>query len=240
MTEEERLGSRIRELEMRLRELRGENAHLKLQQDRWLKLCVGCSVLACLMSVGILVIEGLGDGIPRMVGNSVVTPSQAHVLEPENSLGLEQDTGVSSGTVVSEKLDSSPPGIEIVPPSLTLDEEVESPRSKPQKLKQPEPRKAVVEDMLPPPLENLPTAEGPKVSGKLVIPPSDKTTSPFVLPGTSVKQEPLKYTVREGETLWSVSRKFFGDHKSVEKIKRLNNLSGDELRAGMVLRIPRQ
>lgn len=43
------------------------------------------------------------------------------------------------------------------------------------------------------------------------------------------------YTVQPGDTLWSISKKF--DNLTVEQIKKLNNLSGDDLRPGQKLKL---
>ncbi|MDX1764010.1 MAG: LysM peptidoglycan-binding domain-containing protein [bacterium] len=45
----------------------------------------------------------------------------------------------------------------------------------------------------------------------------------------------LTYRVRSGDTLWSIARKY---NTSVKRIKRVNNLSTNHLRAGQILQIP--
>lgn len=45
----------------------------------------------------------------------------------------------------------------------------------------------------------------------------------------------LAYRVRTGDTLWSIARKY---NTSVTRIKRINNLSNNHLRAGQILQIP--
>ena len=46
---------------------------------------------------------------------------------------------------------------------------------------------------------------------------------------------PKTYTVRSGDSLWSISQKF---GTTVEKLKKLNNLQENELKPGMTLKIP--
>ncbi len=46
----------------------------------------------------------------------------------------------------------------------------------------------------------------------------------------------IEYTVRPGDTLWAISRTY---HTTVNEIKALNNLTGDLINVGQVLRIPK-
>jgi membrane-bound lytic murein transglycosylase D len=43
------------------------------------------------------------------------------------------------------------------------------------------------------------------------------------------------HIVQEGDTLWEISRKYEG--LSVEKLKKLNNLAGNAIKPGQVLRL---
>ncbi len=54
---------------------------------------------------------------------------------------------------------------------------------------------------------------------------------------TSEAKKPIKggYTVQEGDSLWSISQKFTG--VSIENLRRLNNLKGNNLKVGSVLRL---
>ena len=45
----------------------------------------------------------------------------------------------------------------------------------------------------------------------------------------------IEYTVRPGDTLWLLSRRY---NTTVDAIKKLNGLSGDRLDIGQVLKIP--
>jgi membrane-bound lytic murein transglycosylase D len=56
--------------------------------------------------------------------------------------------------------------------------------------------------------------------------------------GVSNQTEALKtgeYKVQSGDTLWDISRKF--DGLTVEKLKKLNNLEGNGIKPGQVLKI---
>ena len=52
---------------------------------------------------------------------------------------------------------------------------------------------------------------------------------------SSSDNSPLHYTVKRGDSLWSISKKFPG--VTVQKIKSLNNMRGNTLRPGMTLKL---
>ncbi len=54
---------------------------------------------------------------------------------------------------------------------------------------------------------------------------------------TSTAKKPIQggYTVQDGDSLWSISQKFTG--VSIEDLRRLNNLKGNNLKVGMKLRL---
>ncbi|MCM1175978.1 MAG: peptidoglycan-binding protein [Blautia sp.] len=55
------------------------------------------------------------------------------------------------------------------------------------------------------------------------------------VPAPGPDAETIEYVVRSGDTLWLLSQRY---GTTVAELKRLNNLTGDELRVGQVLRIP--
>jgi len=57
----------------------------------------------------------------------------------------------------------------------------------------------------------------------------------YVAPDGVVEDESNMYTVRSGDTLYSIARRF---NVSVDELKKINNLSSNNLRIGQVLRIP--
>lgn len=61
------------------------------------------------------------------------------------------------------------------------------------------------------------------------------TSSTRQVASVSPTKAPKYYTVRNGDTLWDISRRFQG--LSVQKIKQLNNLSGSSLKVGQKLRL---
>jgi LysM repeat protein len=47
-----------------------------------------------------------------------------------------------------------------------------------------------------------------------------------------------QYTVKQGDTLWSIAEKLLGDGNKYSEIQRANNLRGDAIYPGQVLTIP--
>ncbi|GHA38927.1 lytic transglycosylase [Salinimicrobium marinum] len=64
-------------------------------------------------------------------------------------------------------------------------------------------------------------------------------TSGVVASGTNTEtrtgKNPRLYTVRQGDSLWSISKKFPG--VTVQKLKSLNNMSGNNLKPGMKIKL---
>jgi len=78
------------------------------------------------------------------------------------------------------------------------------------------------------------------IGQRLTIYPSKPYTTQVSTnkPGSSVKLNPSNvtyYTVKEGDSLWSISQKFSG--VSVQNIKDWNDISGNHLKPGMKLKI---
>lgn len=47
-----------------------------------------------------------------------------------------------------------------------------------------------------------------------------------------------KYTVKKGDTLWSIAKKFLGDGNKYKDIQKANGLKDTVIHAGTVLKIP--
>jgi membrane-bound lytic murein transglycosylase D len=67
---------------------------------------------------------------------------------------------------------------------------------------------------------------------KFEEPVAQNTTKPK---SSSTEEVAQTYTVRQGDSLWSISRKFPG--VSVDNLKKWNDISGTKLKPGMKLRI---
>lgn len=53
------------------------------------------------------------------------------------------------------------------------------------------------------------------------------------------EQKYFNYTIKKGDTLWSLAQKYLGSGARYKEIKALNNLTSDTIYAGQVLKIPR-
>ncbi|AYC30797.1 LysM peptidoglycan-binding domain-containing protein [Paenisporosarcina cavernae] len=79
--------------------------------------------------------------------------------------------------------------------------------------------------------ENLPTEDAQTSSSNANQSNQHAVTTPV--------EKPIKtHVVQSGETLYSISMKFYGNRNGEEIIKTANNLSGNTVRTGQVLRIP--
>jgi len=58
----------------------------------------------------------------------------------------------------------------------------------------------------------------------------------FALPSKpSASKKTVQYRVKAEDSLWIISKRFYGSHRYIEKIKRDNNLKSDNLSEGMEL-----
>lgn len=73
-----------------------------------------------------------------------------------------------------------------------------------------------------------------RVGQRLTIYPRKNVTSRSTASSSS-KSSPKVYTVKQGDSLWSISRKFPG--VTVQKIKDLNDMRGNSLKPGMKLKL---
>ncbi|MBN2610230.1 MAG: transglycosylase SLT domain-containing protein [Bacteroidales bacterium] len=85
-------------------------------------------------------------------------------------------------------------------------------------------------------INNMSFAEKQRMIGKEVSPGTSSTTSSSVQPAVLDSSNYIYYTVREGDTLWDIAKKFPG--VSDQDIKRLNNITDvSKIRPGQKLKI---
>ncbi len=48
----------------------------------------------------------------------------------------------------------------------------------------------------------------------------------------------IKHTVKQGDTLYNLAKKYYGSQAGIAIIKKANNITGDEIQLGQVLKIP--
>jgi len=72
-----------------------------------------------------------------------------------------------------------------------------------------------------------------RIGQKLVVYKGGKSGSPLFIASSDSKGKGQVYYVQPGDTLWTIARKYNG--LTIEKIKRLNNLTSNDLKVGMKL-----
>lgn len=228
MSNEEELAGRVQELEGRVSELRAENKALLGAQLKWMQICAGASILSCIMAA-VITLMGGGGAAPAPAANTA--PKQARPLPPQNtekklSLPEPQDDRkktepVAQGDDGNQNWKSFDP---IDLPSTDAGEKPVSEKTEVQKkaLPKAKPRNAAQE------LSRTVTEE----------PPREKRKTVFLLPEAPKNRPKTElYTVRKGDSLWSISKHFYGNYDAILKIKKDNGLASDNLTVGMVLKI---
>ena len=216
MTEQERLKSQIRESHMRLRELRTENAELKIQYRRWLNLSALISSMSLVLSLVMVF-------FPREVRVEVpvqqtISDFTAQQGDRDDFLGgdvhaLPNDQG--------EALPESSQG-EVLAPSLGGLEVLMAPD-------------------IPVPIAEVATPADRKSSSPLDIDDSrgiDLPKMDFALPGVGENiQRVEQYLVRKNDNLWGIVKRFYGSATpaKVAKVARDNGLVGSRIKPGMTL-----
>ena len=77
-----------------------------------------------------------------------------------------------------------------------------------------------------------------KVGQKLVIPADDAKSSATVAAGSSAGAGDRSYTVKAGDTYYSIAKKELGSAGRWKELKSLNGKAGNELRVGSVIKLP--
>ena len=110
------------------------------------------------------------------------------------------------------------------------------PRPKPAPATKPRPKPAPTKPALAAAKPPTPTPKPPRAAAK-PAPPKPKP-APTVKPPTPVAAAKT-YTVKEGDSLWSVARNELGDGRRVDEIARLNGLQEPfKIKVGQTLKLP--
>jgi nucleoid-associated protein YgaU len=83
------------------------------------------------------------------------------------------------------------------------------------------------------------TAPAPATDGKVASPPAVKPQTEAKQQGTNSRVKVVRHVVQKGETLFKLSRQYYGNNSGVARIARYNGFSPDtELVMGKVILIP--
>lgn len=224
MTELETLKSQLRENQMRLRELRTENAELKIQYRRWQLSSAIISGLSLLVAFYLLVTDsGPSLKIVRAPTEPLGSSTVEHIAPPSTMVEappVEVPMGEtipkaheSSGVTATEPQPSPPDPLEA--PSLDFVEE---------------------EDPFTPPPFDVEEEEPPEPAIVASRPPRAST---FALPGVGSKPERRveRHTVIKHENLWRIVEKYYGrvTPRIIKKVMKDNGLSSSRIQPGTTL-----
>lgn len=211
MTELEILQRQLRESKMRLRELRTENAELKIQHRRWLIVSAIVSVFSLLLSL--VMVFTSGDIVIQGAGGMAGLPADDTAWQQEGPT-----------PAVVDNVELSPPSESFQP--LTpprIDDDLEAP---PLILDEPEPEKPTMSTS---PLTFPSRAESS----------SRPATGGFVLPGSSAKPKKRveQYVVQKNDSLWKIVSRFYGTAtpKKIQKVMQDNGLVSSQIKPGSTL-----
>jgi LysM repeat protein len=211
MTELENLQSQLRESKMRLRELRTENAELKIQYRRWLWVSAGVSVLSLSLTIWVSL---SGGGEMVLQPYSVAGSAQTAFVEPPTS----SHSPVSP--LPTTKFAFEPLAIDA--PGFDLPEEPSVRRASENHLEAP----AL-------PLAATEIEESSTRSSELVA------TKAFSLPGSAGKPQKTvkRYVVQKNDSLWKIVNRFYGSAtpQRIKKVMQDNGLGDTNLQPGVTL-----
>ena len=230
MTEQENLQIQLRESKMRLRELRTENAELKIQYRRWLLLSVGVSFLSFSLSVVLaMMLNFSSDEVDLPATNA-----QNELASQENIVPPTQDAAkipkLGSKNNATDSL--TPPPIDVPEPHRLI----------PLANKETEANKATIK--LPSGKKDTRTPtlalDEPKSSeDESSATPAPSVAQPFSLPSSSNKaqKEVKRYVVQKNDSLWKIVGKYYGaaTPTRIKKVMKDHGLTDINLRPGTTL-----
>lgn len=256
MDELDQLKSQLRESKMRLRELRTENAELKIQMRRWLICSAAVSVLSLLLSFitvfssGDIVIQSshfadLGSGASQEFSDEA--PLDSTFGNPIEQNPVEQKRFAQKSFEDADSLDVEAPVFAdedaLEPPPLALEVEVTdtaetSVAVKPVDTK---PRSSLVSPSWKV-METKPRASeesSSRSTNQSTAQGSALNKAPFVLPGASdqPKRRVEQYVVQKNDNLWKIIHKFWGTPtpQKIKKVMKDNGLSSPHIKPGHTL-----
>jgi hypothetical protein len=235
MTDLEILQSQLRETKMRLRELRTENAELKIQQRRWLFMCVGVSGFSLLLSSVLLFTSGdivIEDpNLPRTFDSTLVAVDSRSV-DPRSM----DSTSVETAAPLPVEDLAAPEPVVLDGGFGSSEPELEDPLAPP-----PIDDSALAVDA---PELAMPTSPPEPKPAPLTLPSSGSSFSPpasqgFSLPGSSSrsKRRVEQYRVKKNDSLWKIVNRYYGTAtpKKIQKVMKDNGLSNTQIMPGSTL-----
>jgi hypothetical protein len=210
MTDLEIIQRQLRESKMRLREVRTENAELKIQHRRWLVVSATVSVISLLLSF--VMVFNSGDIVIQGEGSQMSVSLDAPVWHEESiPLPVNEVEDLRS----QEKIE------EITPPRF--DDALEAP---PLVLDEPTPSKPFRRE----PVLKLPSRAESR---------PEPVRSGFSLPSSSNKPKKRveQYVVRKNDSLWKIVSRFYGTAtpRKVQKVMKDNGLVNSQIKPGSTL-----
>ena len=209
----------VRELRHRIREVRTENAELKVQYRRWLIFSVCLSVLSLLLAFLLVFIGAPVITLPENNSPKVHHSASLPSLEEEDDLPVvheEESDSLWSDLALPDE-----------------DESLEEP------ITEKEPSSHFASLPLPDDLEDdLVEDTHQDSSAELATVPPPRKSGGFALPGNSqATRKVIHYTVKKNDSLWLICKRYFSRPTPgvIRKIKRDNSLVSDRIEPGMKL-----
>jgi hypothetical protein len=217
------LQSRLRESQMRLREVRTENGELKIQYRRWLYTAVSLSMASMVICVAMMIF----DSDPLTDLNSPNEPQGTATVEgndtaPEPNPFEPEDPAFA--------LEGSNPEDEVEPDTERSSLDLEMPGWD-------EPADPKPETKTPP--KEKPTFSIPKSNPKNTNPTPPPASGGFQLPGSSSSEKRvITHRVEKYDTLWEILKRYQSSPPTprlIRKVIKDNGLTSSRIQPGSEL-----
>ncbi|PLR99780.1 LysM peptidoglycan-binding domain-containing protein [Bacillus sp. T33-2] len=90
-----------------------------------------------------------------------------------------------------------------------------------------------------PPPATVPDNAGNKTAPEPVVQDDNEPAPQAVQPDSGSGSETIYHTVGPGETLYRIAMKYYNSKDGIETIRKANNIKGNEVNKGQVLKIPK-